>query len=170
MVLKNIFSDSPLQPKEEKKKSLKKIEAKPKPTSSLNGAITPIKPITTRLGIYFFEFCIYLSFSFVKMTIIPPVYSQSQLETLKSLDQLNQPGLVLLPSPQPQLLNGTSTKPKTERSYVKIEKNTKPKVSFRNKNYGFSKIYFRMKPLNESLSHQRSESGTTERKELFLRP
>jgi len=104
-------SDSPLQPKEEKKKSLKKIEAKPKPTSSLNGAITPIKPIT----------------SFVKMTIIPPVYSQSQLETLKSLDQLNQPGLVLLPSPQPQLLNGTITKPKSERSYVKIEKNTKPK-------------------------------------------
>ena len=25
-----------------------------------------------------------------------------------------------------------------------------------------------MKPLNESLSHQKSESGTTERKELFL--
>ena len=63
------------------------------------------------------------------MTIIPPVYNTSQLETLKSLDQLNQPGLVLLPSPQPQLINGTSTKPKTERSYVKIEKNTKPKVS-----------------------------------------
>ena len=60
------------------------------------------------------------------MTIIPPVYNTSQLETLKSLDQLNQPGLVLLPSPQPQMLNGTSTK--TERSYVKIEKNTKPKV------------------------------------------
>lgn len=73
------------------------------------------------------------------MTIIPPVYSQSQLETLKSLDQLNQPGLVLLPSPQPQLLNGTSTKPKTERSYVKIEKNTKPKVRVYNKNYGFLK-------------------------------
>ena len=135
-----IFSDSPLQPKEEKKKSLKKIEAKPKPTSSLNGAITPIKPITTRLIIYFFGFLIEIYFfSFVKMTIIPPVYSQSQLETLKSLDQLNQPGLVLLPSPQPQLLNGTSTKPKTERSYVKIEKNTKPKVRVDNKNYGFLK-------------------------------
>ena len=26
-----------------------------------------------------------------------------------------------------------------------------------------------MKPLNESLSHQRSESGTTERKELFFK-
>ena len=50
-----MFSDLPLQPKEEKKKSLKKIEAKPKPTSSLNGAITPIKPITTRLIIYFFK-------------------------------------------------------------------------------------------------------------------
>ena len=57
-----MFSDSPLQPKEEKKKSLKKIEAKPKPTSSLNGAITPIKPITTRLSIYFFGFLIYLFF------------------------------------------------------------------------------------------------------------
>ena len=124
------FSDSPLQPKEEKKKSLKKIEAKPKPTSSLNGAITPIKPITTRLKITFFRiFDSFIFLSFVKMTIIPPVYSQSQLETLKSLDQLNQPGLVLLPSPQPRLLNGTSPKPKTERSYVKIEKNTKPKVS-----------------------------------------
>ena len=56
MVLKNIFSDSPLQPKEEKKKSLKKIEAKPKPTSSLNGAITPIKPITTRLSNVFLNY------------------------------------------------------------------------------------------------------------------
>ena len=100
------------------------------------------------------------------MTIIPPVYNTSQLETLKSLDQLNQPGLVLLPSPQPQLINGTSTKPKTERSYVKIEKNTKPKVS-NNSFKAWVKHKSRMKLLNENLSHQRSESGTIERKELF---
>ena len=60
-----MFSDSPLQPKEEKKKSLKKIEAKPKPTSSLNGAITPIKPITTRLIIYYFIF--FLDFKFISL-------------------------------------------------------------------------------------------------------